>query len=647
MTAIWSSSAPASSDLASRLDPVALPQETRGRFGMFFLAAIIFTWSLGSWWIEVPNAFTQVESQAAIESSPPDPPVLPEENAPDASSTDDPTTIALARDRAYVRLYLWRLVGCSMLLILLAATTWLFYTKHPRRVRKSAGAEPITDQAVLDEVSRLVRLAEVDQSIKVEQRQGFLSGLAYGLKNRECLVLTDCDGLLGGPLVGLARAVALHEIAHIVNGDIRTRELSRSVWLALSILLGLTLVALSGTTLLRGGIRFPMISSPLFLSYTNLGPGALARRSLLIAAILLGVAWWIWAGLVRMREFYADARVVSWGYRQELLQRLELPDAFASRLPLLRMHPSNQERAEKIRQPWKLFQVSRGFALLNGLLLTLVAGQLVPLLNDLTLATGVGVVYSSNILGSWSLVIMIAAALLISFPITYLASSALAAQIQREAIADLVLRPHHSWGYFTIWKVAFFFAIGCEIGLALSPMAIALSLRSIQWSFLWLIGLCVFMWLWMLQIRAAARLLLGSETCGIKARRKYGSILLISSVTLTFLSLSLYAFRISASVASNEVLASLPGGAKIHEPSSFIVFFLLVPIILIGFAVGFYIAVGIGLVGLVVIRLARGHSACRHCGSPIGYRLVIGRWCRNCRKPLADWILSGPQGEAP
>ncbi len=660
---------------ARYLNPFAFPAETEGRFRMLMVAALVLAWSLPSYMVDVPNPYTW-RAQAQI------PPEFQEmlDQITDGGSGQVQERLRRSvlsergqrflRSRSMVVLaeltgrQLMRL-GLSLCLVgVVLVATVVVYRAYPAYVRRRDHARLLVPEeapTVLGDLRRAAGQAGLsgdELSVHCSDK-GSLAGLALGPRRAVTLLLYGPPAFWerawkGAPQL---RAILLHELGHVANGDLRNHEASRALWVALA---GVVLVA-SVASLLAGGE--PVLGPPV--------------------ALTLGVVWWLWAELVRIREFYADWRAASWGAREALVQRLRLaeshapwwrrsrwwqalerrwpkclslpatwrqiltrrwPSALAERGPWRwlaggwRYHPTNAERRAVLGDPGRLFRMGSALPLLTGILLMLVFGHMAPLVTDLILSVGwlTGLLVYS--VGAVSLLLPAALMVLGMMAITYLVTGALGVQAQREAMAGLATGAHGDWGYLRLARPALLFALGLEVGGLLTPLGTGGGAKSLPWTIAWALGFTGLMWIWLIHNRALARWLLGAHGLPNRPRRLQRLLTLTSTVLLAALFWPALWSRLAIHVAGDAALQALLTPSTEAPGQYLAVVFVMTSLMLLVVAMFFFIVVsGLSLL-VAALRLAGRGSRCATCGAASAARLVVGRPCPACGEPLAPWL---------
>src|SRR4029077_6514407 len=191
-------------------------------------------------------------------------------------------------------------------LLLFACLAIFLYRSHNQRLKRRYASKPLTRAEAPKVVADLESCAVSSGLLlpKLEYSSGLVQGHAFGYKGKEVLILAGTPEVLGNAWEKSCRPVALHELAHVVNDDARDRDKAKALWTAFVIFLLLGFIVLCG---LRG---FSWRIGGLTLEF---------------AAMLLFV-YVIWAGLIRIREYYADWRAASWGVGAQLQRLFSLPE---------------------------------------------------------------------------------------------------------------------------------------------------------------------------------------------------------------------------------------------------------------------------------------------------------------------------------
>jgi hypothetical protein len=572
--------------------------------------------------------------------------------------------------RELVRSRMPRFVTAVSFGLLLLAIAAVVYAGHPGRLRRRHKSRPLR-QTDAPTVVRYLEQCTANLGLpplNLEYRPGLGNeAQTFGLSGRETLLFHGDPILLEGAWSDTLKAIALHEVGHVANGDAQDREKSKALWIALlSVLLValglwglLTLIDLSEIYWMRGAAA-AMGSLPPY-------GWSLYQSGWRIAAMLLLILM-IWLGLVRIREHYADRRVESWGLGSALDRLLHLPDSRAAWWkraeglePVLGSHPSNRVRREVLTDTTRLFQISPHLAFVTGVLLSILTVNLIfPLIetiSDLSLAASTRfwsewASYFLSIPPPWGKRLLLLAVavqnlgttFLLFFlglgMVSYLLAGTLGTQVQRQTIADLATGNPRAWRYGRLLAPAALLACGVETGFFVAPFNDGLEFsRGAGTLLLWLSGLTFFTWLWLAYLRALTRFTIGMHAGATLPRRLRRTVTGSAMVLLTILYWPAGFARLSPRIPL--------WTRDLDSKEAFIYSIVITGFILVIFVVTVYLAwAGVSL-AVVFTRLRRRRSRCSACGDPLSLGFALGRCCASCGELLAAWAYAGaPSGPA-
>lgn len=163
--------------------------------------------------------------------------------------------------------------------------------------------------------------------------------------------------------INVFRSIFLHEMGHIVNKDVEKLYIAYSTWQSLfitlfipfgiNLILNITLIITTGLLMIITGFDMDLVAHVAKLVLT---PGFLFRFLYLI--IFLTILYILRKQLIRLREFYADARVLEWEKSPvDIIRTLEESGGkLYSRFEILkRFHPNINERIDALRNNSSLF----------------------------------------------------------------------------------------------------------------------------------------------------------------------------------------------------------------------------------------------------------------------------------------------------
>ena len=181
-------------------------------------------------------------------------------------------------------------------------------------------------------------------------------------------------------------AILFHELGHFMNKDIAKTYFSVSIWysaislFALPLVLLLTIVFFQGVfeKLFSGGIDAKELGKIVTVNLPNL------LKALGQLILLFGTIIFFRNSVLRSREYYADLRSVTFGYKDELSGILG--KASAEKISLWKrfktFHPTSASRLAVINEPEKLFTISGEMSFFSGVLQSFVVNGLIfPLIN--------------------------------------------------------------------------------------------------------------------------------------------------------------------------------------------------------------------------------------------------------------------------
>jgi Zn-dependent protease with chaperone function len=626
-------------EVQSHLDPFALPPETDGRFRMLMIAALIMTWSLASHIIPIEDfwgqALRNMPVAAEISKQARDDFLEGNLKLPTIERSELIKYEALEGFGKNVHLYSRRLSRVSLSLVLVGSLLLLatfVYFRLPSRILSRHSIRSLTAEEAPEAFAQLGELAAkagMKACPELYIRSGALDGLAFQLADRIVLALTGPLEMLRTSWSNYHRAVALHELGHIVNRDIRIRNWSLALWIALGFV-----VPLGGVLLI--GLERPNARA--------LGVFGWQTAGTLLLSLLL------WAGIVRAREHYADLRVACWGEARSLERRLMLPEVARAGTSLLirffssaaRMHPSNAERLLVASNAESLFLTSPLLASLTGALLGLMAGNSAEFLADVILVGSVAAAAIAVFTGSL-MVVALFLVFQVVFPFAVMIvvgrwiTDALGIQMLRSALWGLENNGKAQWGYWSLAGLAAAFAAGVELGLLLTPAALA-GWQSGAWMLLWLGAFTLLIWFWLIQSRGLGRLILGacSEKRSFARATKFARWLIALQLTVFLLPAMVGRVTVvSASSASHPAMAegfAILSGELTHLSTSTFLF--------LSAAFGLNALVGLLSFSVVFVWLACRRVRCEHCREPLAGWRLLGERCAGCGCRLLGWLYA-------
>jgi Zn-dependent protease with chaperone function len=271
--------------------------------------------------------------------------------------------------------------------------TYWIYTRSPKRIATKSEMKSLQGgkfSALCQNIQKLY--AEFPHTFEEPSLMYSMdphpSAFTFGTRKNVCIQMTS--GLLLTDESETFKAILLHEMGHIENRDVGKAYLAISAIGTMKVILPsiLAIFVLGDTypTLgaLFSGIPASYIVSQMRLSYSL--TGVIAVFLIIFGVIIIALR----NQIIRLREFYADSRVVEWTKSSTDLEKtLEKHRTSISRFELLRrFHPSIEERIDALRDNSRLFIPNLWIAFSAGFLYTFFAME-IPFLYALlfTMAT--------------------------------------------------------------------------------------------------------------------------------------------------------------------------------------------------------------------------------------------------------------------
>lgn len=433
------------------LDPFAFPPETNARFNLLIFGAVITVLSLSiTMWASMTlgsnlNRLANLESgaQTVIEN--------------------------------------WRIVffvlGAPVVSVLAILTllglAYYKYRKHPERIITKKRLEPLKperDRKFIESIESLAEEAGLktlpDVLVGPPRAQ---DGQAFGFRHRPILRLGPHLKVmrLKRELEPIYRAITLHEMAHIVNEDIQRSYFAEAAWSALR-----TMTVPLAALIVLGYI--PALWNSEYWLWVIFIPATILLIAAFVAfelVILFAVLQFIRRGALRVREIYADLRAARWGASDGLVQILSAASEIKRNWwqRIWEFHPKASERLISLQNPERLFRLTLDLPLSLGFLFGMVLAGGSPILvraNQLRNTPGSGL---EGFFGLLALAVATLIYLSLILSLSWLMSSSIGLQVQRQAAAD---RAHGTRGllpYFRLFFPALVFQLAFEAGVYFMP----------------------------------------------------------------------------------------------------------------------------------------------------------------------------------
>jgi hypothetical protein len=564
-----------------------------------------------------------------------------------------------------------RLAFLGIIILLLGIFASLLYRRHPKRLGRQ-NTFPLTKLMVPTVVGDLEACVHRYglSCPRFEYKPGLFQGHAFGLRGQEVLVLHGTPEIIEQSWKSVGRAIALHELAHIANGDIGDREKTLAVWKALMVLMSLAIVSLK------------------LLGKT------LAWATLVKVALMLIVVRGIGAGLIRFREFYADWRASLWDAGPALSWLLMMPEQkngpwerwrwwwrtwvrwgdqiwwkaiaemcdklWCCLATLSRFHPRYAMRRKVLSDPAYLFRISPELSFFTGLVLTFVIVGIAPLVIEILAAmvsvVGLTFAWILRYVTSFSPGLMRDAAVVLSavilygaipvalvscifFGISYLVTRTLGVQVQRRTVAKLAVGKLGVHSYLQLLAPASLFALGVEVGFAVTPISSFMPQALEVWAVvpLWVVGLTTVTWFWLAYVQCLSHFLFGCYFGASIPLKRQRTVDLASAILLTVVYWAILLTRITLlSLIMPSSKMNFSFGMTATE-NFFLGLIITAAGVLIAAAVsGLFVLFTWTLLWIGPMRRKRGCPACR---AEIHSWISVGCNCGQCGSNMAPWLF--------
>ncbi len=618
-----------------RLNPFALPPETNGRFTLLIVAALAIIFRL---------------AQAFIIT------FLGLSNTLDF----DANAIAVTEFQTAVAAYL-RFLGTLFFLIAVTslvffAVAFAIYQFHPIRLRKRQNLQkwPQTKDPLLQqEVARLAQLLEMVRTpqLFMPAQSKLTSGQAFGVPPHFALILGGRMPLLLRKRPQQFEAIVLHELAHIVNGDVRRTYFTQSLWVAVLALLFVPTLLFMLCQLPLGLVQ--MFTIPETQPLLTMARLLIFMLQFLLLILVLSL---VRSSVLRIREEYADWLAAQHSGEVGLVEILSQKSE-RSFLDFLAapwwLHPRNQDRLKSLEDSTQLFKLRFDLPIVFGVLvgMILVVTEYLGLAFAFVISAGwssasrtlLSELMSSSVLLQLGLglvfVPLIGLAMLTPFVLLgALGVRSLGVQLQRHALGRLA--SDHNGLSMRLPVAAFLLTAATGLGIIFVPFnpstlpivdfaALVIDVPVVLGQYLveeiiWLLTSTGVVWLWFVVNQLWTRWSLGrhqgESTPSVKR-------LLLNMVQGLTLGLILVPMLIGQNLVYRRYVDS---GIAV------------VPGIALGLMLTLLmLAAFLSAVYSLVLWFGSGFNSrlsCIHCQAQTNYRVAVGNLCPKCHRPMAPWL---------
>ena len=451
------------------------PSETTISFIILIIAALFVAVNIGQ---NIERTIQVILEKPGEETSSP---LFP------GTQNNDENSNGLSSQHGSILTYAKPLVVPLISALLLFTVATMIFLRYPNYLKTRSNYNPIDSeklhtfhQYVQNVSSSLLKKSPevlITSSLMTANAQAFGTGIKNFLK---------LDGglrLLQMKSKRMFDAILHHELGHIINKDLAKTYYSVSIWYAVIGIFALPLIGLLLVVFYQGvflkfsgrGINVGVISDILFENLPQL------LKAFAQMILLFGTVIFFRNSVLKFREYFADIRAETFGYKDELLNILsKVREKKRSLLDGIKSyHPTSAERISILQDPSGLFSISLAMSFFTGVLQSfIVNGLFFPLLNFgllVSVLTTPGL--DSGNIGLTRFIIIVS--LIVPFLIILLASPMLAIpvsgsiglQSMKRSYANSVSNVNFGIEMKDYILVPLLFIAGNEIGYLLQPIS--------------------------------------------------------------------------------------------------------------------------------------------------------------------------------
>ena len=467
---------------------------------------------------------------------------------------------------------------------------------------------------------------------------------AFGFKNKNMLRIDNGLRMMAYKNFKRFKAIVLHETGHMINKDVSKTYMARSLWKAV-------LYIFAVPTLLIILISFSMNIFKSVSKGFDTGDlkeillGSIPSFLLLILSISLFflLIYLLLKSLVRTREYYADRRAADAGSKEELDEiyrensRKEKRTGYIK--SLFRWHPDPYERSKILNDPSELFILRNDICFIVGLLLPFSIFSFIILIKTgltfIGLLSGAGQVMSQNITFTFlsvifSILIFLVFCFIPFFITSYLISSSLGLQIQRNVIASLS-EGKNSFTVKKTFSAVFIVTCGMAAGSALIPYFSVLNVminssfsefifEKIPLIILSFVMAYIANFFWIFYVKFFTGKIYGRYVKDRPPLKRYYIFNAASALLLSVMILPVAGtfFRIYSD--KNTLLNETTDSLLIAVPFFYLLFFV--------------------VTGLILVLFNSTGSGCPRCKKAMPPGILLGKECKSCGTVYTSWLYT-------
>jgi Zn-dependent protease with chaperone function len=403
------------------------------------------------------------------------------------TQNNDENSNGLSSQHGSILTYAKPLVVPLISALLLFAVTTMIFLQYPNYLKTRSNYNQI-DSEKLFEFHQYVQnvsssLIKKPPEVLITNSLMTANAQAFGTGIKNFLKLDGGLRLLQMKSKRMFDAILHHELGHIINKDVAKTYFSVSIWYAVIGIFALPLIGLLLVVFYQGvilklsgrGINIEVLSEILMHNLPQL------LKAFAQMFLLFGTVVFFRNNVLKFREYFADLRADTFGYKDELLNILSrVRDKKRSVLDRIKSyHPTSAERIAILQDSSGLFSISLAMSFFAGVLQSfIVNGLFFPLLNFgllISVLTTPGL--DSGNLGLTRFIIIVS--LLIPFLIIFLASPLLALpvsgsiglQSMKSSYSSSFTNGAHGIAMKDYLLVPLLFIVGNEIGYLLQPIS--------------------------------------------------------------------------------------------------------------------------------------------------------------------------------